>query len=61
MGLGEKAKAAAKATEGKLEEAYGRSKDDPEAVAEGEDKQVEAAELEGKGEQATKDIKNTSD
>ncbi len=43
MSLEDKAKAAAKATEGKLKEAYGRAQDNPEVQAEGEDEQIEAA------------------
>ncbi len=61
MGLEDKAKAAAKATEGKLEEAFGRANDNPEAKQEGEDKQVEAAAMEGKKEEAAHSIKEIPD
>ncbi|CAN5718835.1 hypothetical protein BH23CYA1_BH23CYA1_16120 [soil metagenome] len=59
MSLEDKAKAAAKATEGKLKEAYGRAQDNPEAQAEGEDEQIEAAALVDK-EDAKTDIKDNS-
>ena len=58
MSLEDQAKAAAKATEGKLKEAYGRAQDTPEAKAEGEDKQVEAAALVDQ-EDAKTDIKDS--
>ncbi len=58
MSLEDKAKAAAKATEGKLKEAYGRAQDNPEAQVEGEDEQIEAAAPSEKedAKQAIKDI-----
>ncbi len=61
MGLEDKAKAAAKATEGKIEEAFGRANDNPEAKEKGEDKQVEAAAMEGKKEEAVRDVKKIPD
>ena len=59
MSLEDRAKAAAKATEGKLKEAYGRAQDNPKVQAEGEDEQVEAAALVDK-EDAKADIKDNS-
>lgn len=43
MDIKDKAEAAKKATEGKLEEAYGRATDNPQAQKEGEAKQEKAA------------------
>ena len=43
MDLKDKAEAAKKATEGKLEEAFGRATDNPDAKKEGEAKQAQAA------------------
>ena len=48
MDIKDKAEAAKKATEGKLEEAFGRSTDNPEAKAEGEAKQAAAKEIDAK-------------
>ncbi|MGC1309202.1 MAG: CsbD family protein [Phormidesmis sp.] len=60
MGIKDQAKAAAEATAGKLEEAYGRANDNPEAKKEGEEKQIDAA-AEDQKEQAKHDIKEIPD
>ncbi|MGB3293111.1 MAG: CsbD family protein [Phormidesmis sp.] len=61
MGLDDKAKAFTEATEGKIQEAFGRANDNPELKEKGEDKQVEAAAKEGEKENAVRDVEKIPD
>ena len=61
MGIEDKAKEFTEATEGKVKEAFGRANDNPELKEEGENKQVEAAAMEGKKEDAARDVKEIPD
>ena len=61
MGIEDKAKEFTEATEGKMKEAFGRANDNPELKEEGEDKQVEAAAMEGEKEDAVRDVKKIPD